>query len=276
MALRARTVVALDQGAVSGAVLGRGATGPRVRALRRVPLPAGALRVGPFEDNVADAGAVREALHRLARELSLNGSGICLVLPDGVGWLSLLEVPAGIAAPDFARHRLRGALPYGPEEALVDVLRLGDNRVVAAAVRRQVVQGYERAAEDAGLGQLRLDLAPLCALAALVREPAPAGTVDLVLGDAAVCLAVPAAGTLRAFRSRRRDPSADEGQRLWEEAQRTATLAGIEPSRLRVVGAGAQAAVTALRAAGATAETGWKGALDGADGAELPWLAAAV
>jgi hypothetical protein len=276
MALRARTVVAFDQGAVSGAVLGRGAASPRVRALRRVPLPAGAIRVGPFDDNVADPDTVREALQRLARELSLNGSGICLVLPDGVGLLSLLDVPSGVAPADFARHRLRNTLPYPADEALVDVLRLGDRRVVAAAVRRQVIQGYERAAADAGLGQERLDLAPLCALAALVREPAPTGTVDLVLGDAAVCLAVPADGTLRAFRSRRRDPSSDEGQRLWEEAMRTASLAGVEACGLRVVGSGALAAVAALRAAGASADTGWKGALDGADGAELSWLAAAV
>lgn len=276
MAFRARSVVAFDQGALCGAVLGRGPTGARLRALGRVPLPAGALRVSPYDDNIADPGAMREALQRLASELRLNGGGTCLVLPDGLALLSLLDVPAGVKAAEYARHRLRSVLPYPLEEAVVDVLWLGHGQAIAAAVRREVVEGYERAAAGVGLAQERLDLAPLCALAALRQEPALPGTVDLVLGDAAFCLAVPANGTVRALRNRRRVAGGDEARRLREEADRTAALAGVEVQRLRVVGAGAPAVVSDLRAVGAVADTGWRGALGGVEGAEVAWLAAAL
>jgi hypothetical protein len=274
MAFGVRSVLAFDQGAVCGAVIGRGASG--LRTLARVALPGGVLRPHPFEDNVADPAGLQAALRRLAGEVPLQDGGLCLMLPDGVALLSLLDLPAGAEAADYARHRMRGALPYPAEEAVVDVLPLAGRRVLAAAVRRRVVEGYEQAAEKASLSHERIDLAPLAAVGALAREAAAPGTVDVVLGDAAVTLAVPEAGGLRVLRNRRRDPGPDEGQWLREEAERTAALAGQDAARARVVGTGAPAVVAALRNAGLPADTGWSGVRAGLDGSELAWLAAAV
>ena len=168
------------------------------------------------------------------------------------------------------------------EEAVIEVLPLGRGRVLAAAVRRSVLEGYEAAAAAAGLVQERLDLAPLGALAALARDRAGAEddpTVDVVLGDCAVSLAARAGGEVRAVRGRRRDASVGEWRRLRAEADRTAVLAGAPAAaRIRVVGAGALALVRDLQAAGAPAQAGWRVQGEGvpAEGAELAWLGAAL
>jgi len=279
-ALRSRHVVAFDASGVAGAALVRGLGGPRVRALVHVGLAPGALWPSPFEANMRRPQEVKDALREVARALSLGDAGVCLVLPDGVARLVDLDVPGDTSAAAFARYRMAPGLPYPPEEAVIDVLPLGRGRVLAAAVRRSVLEGYEAAAAEAGLAQERVDLAPLGALAALGRrEPAGVLTVDIVLGDAAVSLAARVGGTVRVVRNRRRDRSAGEGRRLRAEAERTAALAGEAAAGcIRVVGAGALALVRELQDAGAPAEAGWRVPGEGvpADGAELAWLGSAM
>jgi hypothetical protein len=275
-ALRSRYVVAFDASGVAGAALARGLGAPRVRSLAHVALTPGALWPSPFEANLRRPEEVKEALREVARALALGDAGVCLVLPDGVARLCDLDVPADTSAAAFARYRMAPALPYPAEEAVIDVLPLGRGRVLAAAVRRRVLEGYEAAAAEAGLAQDRVDVAPLGALAALARrEPPGALTVDLVLGDAAVSLAARVGGTVAAFRNRRRDRSAGEGRRLRAEVERTAALAGgAAAGNIRVLGAGALALVQELQAAGAPAEAGWRVQGEGlaAGGAELAWL----
>jgi hypothetical protein len=207
-------------------------------------------------------------------------AGACLLLPAGVARIVLLELPAGVEAEGFARFRLASSLPYPAAEAVVDLMPAGPGRVLAAAVRRRVVEEYERAAAAAGLRQARLDLAPLAALAGLEQEPSGGPrAVDVILGDAAVSFAARAHGALRAYRTRWRDPAVDETRWLADEAWRTADLIGdgaFPP--LRVVGPGASALVRDWTAAGLSAAPGW--ALEGrglpAPAAELAWLGGAL
>lgn len=273
-------MVAFDASGVSGAALGRGLGTPRVRALALAPLLPGALWPSPFEPNLRRSEEVAHAAREVARALRLRDAPVCLVLPDGVARLTDLDVPEGTSPVSFARYRLAPSLPYPIDEAVVDVLALGGSRVLAAAVRRSVLEGYEAAAAAAGLAQERVDLSPLGALAALGAS-APAGepVVDLVLGDAAVSLACRRGGAVGVVRNRRRDPSSGEWRRLHAEADRTAILGGEAPgARMRVVGAGALALVRDMQAAGAPAEAGWHVAGEGvpADGVELAWLGAAL
>jgi hypothetical protein len=277
-ALRSRHVVAFDASGVAGATLAWGLGGPRARAYAQAALPPGALWPSPFEANARLRGEVERAAREVAQELRLGAAPVCLVLPDGVARLLDLDVPPDTAPAAFARYRLTASLPYPAEEAVIDVLPLGGRRILAAAVRRDVLRDYEDVAAAAGLRQERVDVAPLAALAAL-GAPAAGASVDVVLGDAAISLAVRAGGGVRAIRNRRRDASAGEGRRLRADAERTAALAGERPSLpLRVVGAGALSLVRELREAGADAATGWRlsGEALPAQGAELGWIGAAL
>ena len=279
--LGAQFVVALEASCVAGAAVSRGFGSPRIRSVARMPLAPGALAVSPFEPNVLRPEEVREALARVAAALGLGRAEACVVLPDGVARLVLLEVPADAVAERFARFKLSGALSYPVEEAVVDVLPLGGSRVLAAAVRRSVVEGYEQVARAAGVAQDRVDLAPLAALAALSRDAASSHPgVDVILGETSVSLAAWLGGSVRAFRNRRRDPSPDEPERLRLEVARTAALAGdgVKPPRVRVLGPGASTLVRRWREEGGDAELAWRLAVpeQAPDAAELAWLGAVL
>jgi hypothetical protein len=276
--LRPRLVVGFDASSVTGALVSAGIGASRVRAFGHVPLPASALVPGPIDPNVAHPEEVRDALARLVRELDPGRTPATLVVPAAVARIVLLDVPSGVAPREYARYRLLGALPYPPEEAVVDVLELRSGRALGAVARRSVLEGYEQAAEAAGLSQDRLDIAPLAAMSALAGDPGGA-SVDVILGDTAVCLAVLKGGVLEAFRTRLRDRDADEPRRLALEVERTAAAAGTNggPVRHRVVGSGAVALLRAWAAEGRSAEPGWRvpDALP-VDAAELAWLGSAL
>jgi hypothetical protein len=273
-----RLLVAFDASAVAGVAVPRRLGTRRVRALARVALPDGALLPAPLDENLADPASVQAALRELRARL--GGEHAALILPDGLARTLLLEIPRGADPRGFARFRLEPSLPYPATEAVVDVLRVGRGRFLAAAVRARVVRSYEAAARAAGFVQERVDLAPLAALAALLRSRGRRAGVDLILGDVALSLAAfDAQGELRAFRSRRRDPGLDEPARLREEVERTAALAGIGQGLvLRVVGEGAPALSASLSSGGRSVEAGWRAAVPGQaqDAAEPSWLGAAL
>jgi hypothetical protein len=278
---RPRLFVALDAGSVSGGAVAWSAAGFRLASHARVPLPEGALAPAAFAPNLARPEEVSAALRELARTLRIGTTPVCLLLPDGLARLALLEVPADVTPQQYARFRIVPGLPYPAEEAVIDVLPLSGGRAVVAAVRRGVVEGYEAVAAQAGLAQDRLDLTPLAALSGLLRDPGDARslTVDVILGDAAFCLAAHEGSALRALRNRRRDPGPDEPRRLADEVQRTAFLAGDGAAlRVRVVGAGAGDLLAAWRHTVGAAEPGWRSAdpAAGADASELAWLGGAV
>lgn len=277
---RPRLFVALDAGSVSGGAVAWSAAGFRLASHARVPLPEGALDPAPFAPNVARPAEVAGVLRELARTLRIGTTPVCLLLPDGLARFALLDVPADVTPQQYARFRVVPGLPYPADEAVIDVLPVAGSRAVVAVVRRAVIEGYEAVAAQAGLAQDRLDLTPLAALSGLLRDPgdAPALTVDVILGDAALCLAAHQGGALRALRNRRRDPGPDEPRRLADEVQRTGFLAGDGGGpRVRVVGAGAGDLLAAWRHTVDAAEPGWRSAdpAAGAEACELAWLGGA-
>jgi len=264
---RPRLVVAFDASSVSGARFARALSRSRLSTFARIELPPGALTPSALGPNVQRPDAVGEALAALRRRLG-SGSGATLVLPDGVGRVVLLDTPEGTDDRAYVRFRLAASLPYPAEEAAFDVLSLGRGRALGAAVRRSVVEEYEQAAVGAGFTQERVDLAPLIAVAGLLRRGAG---VHVILGDAALSVAAFQDARLTAFRTRRRDPGPGEARRLLEEAERTALLGGGDGA-VTFVGAGARDLVQELVASGSPVSLG-SGGESAPDGAEAAWLA---
>lgn len=233
----------------------------------------------PFEDNLLRPDEVREALAVVLGALGPSRPG-CLVLPDGVARTVLLE--PGAAPPlEYARFRLGPGLPYPAAEAIIDVLPAQGGRFLASAVRRSVVQSYERLAAAVGLGRERIDLSHLAALSGLFGRGAAAdgGSLDVILGDTVVSLAASQNGALRVFRARRRDSGPDEVERLTDEVDRTADLAGGgRTGPVRIVGTGATDLVRELSFRGREAALGWRVSHDGLpfEPAELAWLGGAL
>jgi hypothetical protein len=139
----------------------------------------------------------------------------------------------------------------------VDTIPAGEGRVLAAAVRRDVVAGYEEAVAAAGWVPERVDLLPLVAASARLRDRPP-GSVEVTLGDAAFSVALFEGGQLVAFRTRWRDRGADDAARIEREARRTGRLGkgrAVAP-RIRVSGAGSPEIAAALAASGCAVEAG--------------------
>src|SRR5262249_5892022 len=152
LALRSPVYVGFDAATLSAAVLSRGfGRRRRLRAFEAVPLSPGVLEPSAVSPNVLRPADLREALSRLRARLGRVG-GAPLVLPEGPARLLRLGVD-GDDVRDYARFRLAAGLPYPLEEAVVDVLRVGGGRALAAAVRRSVVEEYEAAAAGAGFAR---------------------------------------------------------------------------------------------------------------------------
>ncbi len=277
---RLRPLVALDVAAVSGASLVRSLSGPRIASVARIELLPGALVPSPTDNNLVEPEAVRTAVTRLLAALGEARGAATLVLPDGVARGLVFEAAHGVSPLEQARFKLGPGLPYPAAEAIVDIRPLGGPRFLGVAIRRSVVEAYEALAESTGLSVARVDIASMAALDTLLRlRPEGDSTVDVILGDAAVSLAAHRDGSLRVFRSRRRERGTEEADWLREEVGRTATLAGdgIGP-RVRIVGPGAPALARALAARGTRAELGWRAEAAGlpVEAAELPWLGVAL
>jgi len=221
---RSRLFVAPDAAAVCVAVVRGGLGGRRLEGFARVPLAPGALLPSPSGSNLLRPEEVRDALRRALDATGRSSAACTLLLPDGVGRLALLPLPADADAREFVRFRLAASLPFPSGEAIVDVLSAGHGQVVGAALRRGAVAEYEQAVVSLGLSVERVHLAPLVALGGLLRAASGAG-VDVVLGDAAVCFAALAGGAIVALRNRRRDKADGEGDRLLQEAERVARQA---------------------------------------------------
>jgi Tfp pilus assembly PilM family ATPase len=275
--LATRVLVGFEAGRVAGAVVARRPGGLRLLARAEARLPEGALTPHPFEPNVQRPDAVRDALAAVYRSLGGNGRRATLVLPAGVARVALLEPPARVEPREYARYRLAPGLPFPAGEALVDGTLVAPGRFLAAAVRRRVVEAYERVAGDAGFNQDHVQLGAFAALSPfLAVPPQPGPSVALLLGEAACSLALFEDGRLVAFRSRRRDPGPDENEWLRDEVDRTALLgvARVAPA-VCAVGPGATALVGELRREGRIASVGWgQPELDGA--AEDAFLGAAL
>lgn len=276
----ARLLVAFDATYISAGLVSWGLRGLRVRRLVRATLSPGALVPSPFETNVARPEEVRAALRLVREGLQSNGRRAFLILPDGLARFALLDVPSGASGQEYARFRLSQLTPFAPGEAIVSALSVGQRRILGAAIRRRVVEGYESVAAAAGFSQGRLSLAPLAGVVGFMRCATGSNrTLGLILGSTALSLAVFDGGDLGVFRCRRRDPGPGEAARLASEIARTASLAGDATAPgIRVVGPGAVALARDLAANGWPAEAGWRlgGGTQSEEIAEQPWLGAAA
>jgi hypothetical protein len=271
--LGTRLYLGFDASAVTAAVIGEGLGGRRARALARVPLEPGALAPSPSGPNLQRADEVRGAVRRAVEG---RGGRATLVLPDGVARVALVDLPEGADARDYVLFRLAPSLPFPAAEAIVDALPAGGRRVVGAAVRRATVAEYEQAVGGTGLEVEQVHLAPLVALAGLMRSGSR-DAVHAVLGDVALCLAAFRGGVPVALRNRRRDRSTGEASRLRREASRTWDLAGDGRGLVRLVVSGAAATRLRHELGGESAELGLEGPGEWPDAAEAPsWLGGLV
>jgi hypothetical protein len=221
---------------------------------------------------------VKETLTHALGSVSPAGGRVTLVLPDGIARLTVLVPPSGADPRDYLRFRLAASLPWPASDAIIDLLPVGRGRVIGAAVRRATVAQYEQLAASAGLTVERVHLGPLVAIGSLLGRGGRSG-VHAILGDTAFCLAVIRGGDLEAFRSRRRDPSNGEAERLLGEASRIARLAGEGDGdgavRLILSGSDADRLREALGPS-STASGGLGRPRGWPEAAEAAWLAGAV
>jgi len=277
-----RVALAFDARSVCRAVVRRGFWGMRVGSVSTASLPDGALVPSAFERNLVQPEEVRRAVREAVAPSLLPRSRVTLILPHGVARVAVLDLPRGAEPSEYARFRLAASVPRFPSDAAVDFLPLEGGRILAAAVRREVVAEYEDAAAAEGIARGRVDLAPLAAASCALRRSralASAATVVVVLGDVACSLLACEGGRLLAMRTRRRDPSRGEAERLRADALRTAVQAGLtgEPELL-VAGPGARGLLDQLAAAGRAARLLSPGPEAGPlhEAATRPWLAAAL
>jgi hypothetical protein len=247
-----KRVVGFDAAGVRCALVRTGIGKARLIGYAEEAVAEGVIVPQPFESNLSDPQAVRETLRVCQRRLDSNGRSAVLVLPDGIAHFSLLSTDRDQFDPEWARFRLAPTLPYPADEMVISALRVGRRRFLAAAVRRQVVSGYEETVREAGLAVERVDLLPFAVLGASIpRARALAGMVDLFLSETAYTLVAWRRGTVGAFRSRRRDRSPGEVERVAAEVQRTAHLSGLNVSpRVRVAGCAARSWIGSLVGAG--------------------------
>jgi hypothetical protein len=150
-------------------------------------LPPGVLDISMARPNVNDAVAFRRALVvLLERGGVLYGGRVGLVLPDPVARVSVLpaaEVPGRGGGEELIRFRLRKAVPFEIRDARVASVPAGpDGSLVAVAVHRPVLDGYEDAFRAVGLEPGHVELAGLALWRAL-RPRTAGGDVVLVNWD---------------------------------------------------------------------------------------------
>jgi hypothetical protein len=270
--LGSRLYLAFDASAVTAAVLDERLGGRRAHAFARVPLEPGSLAPSPSGQNLLRADEVRGAVRRAVDGLNRSAT---LILPDGVARVALVDLPEGGDTRDYVLFRLAPSLPFPAAEAIVDALPAAGRRLIGAAVRRATVAEYEQAVAGTGLGVDQVHLAPLVALAGLMRSGAR-DAVHVVLGDVAMCLAAFRGGVPVALRNRRRDRSTGEASRLRLEAGRTSALAGDGRNPVRLVVSGAEAARLRHELGGESAGRGLEGPEEWPDAAEAAWLGGLV
>ena len=261
--LGGHTIVALDASGLTGVGLLRGLRRREVRTAVRVPLEPGALVPDPVESSLKHPPAVKEALLELLGRLG-RPPRATLVLPMGLARLALLDPPPQTEAREYARFRLGPTLPFASEDAIVDVLPAGRSRVLAAAIRREVVAAYEDLAASCGLGLERIDLMPLRAVAAR-RVSGPGSGLDVILGDRAFAVLLHEQEEIQAFHLRWREPGpADHGRIVRVVEQTGRDHGGAVAPRVLVLGEGGRELAEALLARGRPAQAGSEMAFLGA------------
>ncbi len=269
----ARLWLSLDSRAACALRVRGGLRGARLEAFARAPLSPAALVPTPAGPALQEPEAVRQAAARaLAGVAARPGERACLLLPDGLARLVLLDVPPRIEPAQFARFRLGPQLPFAPSEGVFGCLALPGGRHAAAGLRRGQVESYEGLARSVGLRPAGVFLASQAALEASRRHGWREALVVL-LGDTTMLLVALRAGHVAGLRHLLR-VEAGEPERLRAEGQRSLTEAHLPPQTAWwVAGQGARAAVHALTVVGQPARLVGPGLVGVPEAAEdLLWL----
>ncbi|MCU1426931.1 MAG: type pilus assembly protein PilM [Actinomycetia bacterium] len=177
----ARRLIGLDVG-TNAVTVAEIATGnpPRLNMFGQVALPRDAMREG----EVADEGAVAEAIARLRTEVGLRRAGVRVGIASPRLIVRQVEMPV-MSRDDLAsalRFQAPDLIPFPVEEAAMDFAVLGTDtpeggeptmRVLLAAAQGATVQRLVAAVEAGGLIVDAVDLLPLALIRAL-GQPATA------------------------------------------------------------------------------------------------------
>jgi type IV pilus assembly protein PilM len=196
---------------VTAASIGGHGGGHVITAYASEPLPDGAVEPALNAPNVHNAAALTEALKTVMQKLSPRPKRIALVLPDSVAKVSLVrfdKVPPRASDLDqMVRWQVRKAAPFRLEDAQISwqpALALGGGReYVVTQARRDVIESYERACDEAGAHAGIIDLASFSQINAVLAGGAIAGDWLLLhIASEYATLAVVRAGDLVFFRNR--------------------------------------------------------------------------
>lgn len=246
-----RTVVGLDIGS-SGvrAVELRPGRRPAVRRSAQVDLAGGVVKAGVL----ADPAALTEALEALwdqgrfgSRTVALGlANDSVLVRPMDLDWMPPADFRKAL------RYQVADALPVPVDEANLDYhpleeLETGEPgtpearkvaRVMLVAAGREMVDGYVRAVQDAGLRVVRADLAPFAlARAATANGPLPGAQVVVDIGADMITVVLLRDGAPAAVRMVSGTGGATISHALqqrydweWDDAERTKKVLGVVPA----------------------------------------------
>ena len=138
-------------------IAARAADSGAVEAVSARSIPPGSLAPGLGASNVANAGAVREAVSEALTAVGARSRDVIVILPDAAIRIVLLdfeELPERRQDTDpVVRFRLKKSLPFDAEQAAIsyDVRRANGNvKVIAAVTPPAVLTEYETLIRDAG------------------------------------------------------------------------------------------------------------------------------
>ncbi len=140
------------------------------------PLAEGCVRSSAVQQNLLDREGLAEQLLRVRERLAPGGAPVALALPDSVMRLAVLAVDTlprrRAELHDLVAWRLKKTLPYRLDEAVLAWEILEDRKLVlAAAVRRRVLEEYESLLAEAGLSVGSVTSASLALSAGLPVSP---------------------------------------------------------------------------------------------------------
>lgn len=178
----------------------------RVEAWATRALPAGAVRPAPLADNIADRGAVQQALESVVGAVAHGGRRCALLVPDLLARVALLEfdhLPARRPeAEALLRWRLGKDLPFDVAQAALSYHAQpgpnGGQEALVAACLRNLLRPYEECVEALGLQPGFVTLSTLAALGGVESADSPRLLVKRDLGSLA--LAVAHGSAVRLFR----------------------------------------------------------------------------
>jgi len=151
------------------------------------PLAPGLVTPAMNAVNVHDVAALAAAIKAAVERMTPRPRRVALILPDTVVKVSMLRFEKLPKAPELeqlVRWQIRKSVPFRVDDALVTwtegvELDGGGREFLVLAARRDIVQSYERACDDAGVHAGIVDIASLNLVNAVLATLPAASTSDL-------------------------------------------------------------------------------------------------